>query len=209
VERGRLVHHRLVRDAAPSSGLAEALGLDRGSLKKILVGLLVLLMVTGALGFLLRAPLATFSLAMVERFGLPGLFTGVMVIDAWVLPPLTHEPLLLFAYAGGVDPWQVFAIASAASVCAGPLGYLLGRLFGRIERVQGRLNKTALQALMRERGAVVVAAAAITPIPFAVTTWLAGAVQTPFVPFLLACLVRVLKVAVYFGLIVAGWSISG
>ncbi len=202
------MHHRPVSDTAPSPGLAASLGLDRRSLKKILVGLIVLLLATGALGFILREPLARFSLAMVERFGLPGLFVGVMVVDSWVLPPLTHEPLLLFAYAGGVGPWVVFGVASVASVCAGPLGYVLGRLLGRVQRVRDKLDKSALQTLMRDKGALVVAAAAITPIPFAVTTWLAGALKTPFVPFVIACLVRVLKVAVYFGLIVAGWSIS-
>lgn len=197
-----------MNDTARTPGLAASLGLDRSSLKKILIGLLVLLLVTGALGFILREPLARFSLAMVDRFGLPGLFAGVMVVDAWVLPPLTHEPLLLFAYAGGVDAWLVFLVGSVASVCAGPLGYTLGRIFGRLERVRAKLDQSALQTLMQEKGAIVVAAAAITPIPFAVTTWLAGALKTPFVPFLAACLVRFLKVAVYFGLIVAGWSVS-
>jgi membrane protein YqaA with SNARE-associated domain len=186
----------------------EDLGLDGRSMRRLGIGLLVLLLVTGVLGFVLRNPLTDLAHWFVGELGLYGLFVGVLFTDSWIAPPLTHEPLLLFAHAGGVSFATIWVCASAASVLAGPLGYVLGALLSRVSVVHDKLAGSSIESVMRRRGAVVVAAAAITPIPFAVTTWLAGAVGVAPLPFFAACFVRVAKVALYLSLIVLGWGAS-
>jgi membrane protein YqaA with SNARE-associated domain len=184
----------------------EELGLDARSLRRLWMGLLILLVGTAAAGYVLRAPLTSIADWFVDELGLWGLFTGILLTDSWVAPPMTHEPLLLFALAGGVPFVVIWACASAASVLAGPLGYVLGSLLVRAPFVRRRLSGSSVESVMRRRGAVVVAAAAITPIPFALTTWLAGAIGIPFGTFFAACLVRIVKVALYLGLITLGWG---
>lgn len=186
------------------------LGLDRRSLVRLSLGLLTLLVVTAALGLLLRHPLSDLSRWFHGSFGLAGLFVGVLFTDTWVAPPLTHEPLLFFAHAAGESFVTIWAVAGTASVVAGPLGYAAGRLLGRFDAVHDLLARSqGLRPLMERRGAAVVAAAAITPIPFAVSTWLAGVVGIPFGSFFAACLVRLVKVGFYLGLIVLGWAAAG
>lgn len=173
------------------------------------VGLVVLILVAGLLGYLFRVPLTQVSAYCVDRFGLVGLFVGVVFTDSWILPPLTHEPLLFFGHAGGLSYAQIFLVAGAASHFSGLVGYSAGALLGRRPAVLQRLEKSGVAPLMARRGAVAVALAAITPIPFAASTWTAGAVGMRLGPFVLACAVRWLKVAVYLTLIVAGWSGAG
>lgn len=195
--------------AVPSaSSWSAELGLDPRSLRRIVVGLVLLLVVSAGLGYLVRAPLTEAAQWFVDELGMLGLFFGVLLVDSWVLPPLTHEPLLFFAYAGGVSYLDVWACAGLASTLAGPVGYLFGRLFGRRGPVARRLQGSGLEALMHRRGAWVVAAGALTPIPFSVTTWLAGAAGMPVLPFLAASMVRFLKVAIYLGLIALGWAVT-
>lgn len=185
----------------------EELGLDGRSLGRLAFGLVLLLGVSALAAILLREPLTTLAAWFMREMGLLGLFVGVVCTDIWVAPPLTHEPLLFFAHAGGVPFVEIWGVASAASVVAGPIGYLAGALLGRLPFVDRRLNGSGVEKVMARRGAIVVAAAAITPIPFAMTTWLAGAVGVRPLPFFAACLVRVIKVALYLGLIALGWGV--
>jgi membrane protein YqaA with SNARE-associated domain len=186
---------------------AAELALDARSVRNLMLGLVALVLIVAALSWALRDPLTQMSAWFVEELGLWGLFGGILFTDCWIAPPLSHEPLLFFAHAGGIPFVKIWAAASTASVIAGPLGYGLGTVFGRVRFVQRRLRGSGVESLMRRRGATVVAAAAITPIPFAMSTWLAGALGLPFGRFLAACFVRVLKVALYLGLIVFGWAV--
>jgi len=197
---------QVITDEPAAEGWRAELGMDPQSLRRLLAGLVILLAGSAGAGWVLRAPLTAAADWFVRELGVWGLFGGILFTDSWVAPPLTHEPLLLFAHAGGISFVTIWAYASTASVLAGPIGYALGALLGRVPAVDRRLRGSGVERVMKRRGATVVAAAAITPIPFAFSTWLAGANGVPFLSFIAACLVRIIKVALYLFLITLGWG---
>jgi membrane protein YqaA with SNARE-associated domain len=176
----------------------------RTLLWRLVAGLLTLLVVLVVAGLLVREPVEALASWFVREGGLVGLFVAVTVIDSL---PLTHEPVLLLAWSGGLGFWQVWLAASLGSVSAGIVGWTLGGLLGRFAVVKRVFVRYRIAEVFERWGGLAVAVAALTPVPYAVTTWAAGAARVPFLPLLLGCLVRFLKVLIYLSLIVAGWSL--
>lgn len=170
------------------------------------VGLLTLFAGVAALGFLLREPLEWLAAWFVGNLGLPGVVLAVTIVDTL---PLTHEPVLLLAWSGGIPFWHIWAAASAGSVAAGVIGWFLGRALGGRPTVQRFFERYRLSSFLDRYGAWAVAVAALTPFPYAVATWAAGAARVPLVLVFAGSLVRLLKVWIYLSLIVLGWSAGG
>lgn len=183
---------------------------NRGLLLRGFAGLAGLLVVAGVLGLLLREPITALAQAFMTRWGLPGLFVGVLITDT-SLVPATNEPLLLLAYGGGASAWEVFVVASSASTLAGPVGWTLGRTLSAVTNLEGWLRRRHGRMVeLLERNAVrALILAALTPIPFALATWTAGALRFSFWTVCACSLFRVLKTAVYLSLIVGGWALGG
>lgn len=171
---------------------------------RLLGGLLMLLAGLVLAGLLVREPVEALAAWFVREGGLGGLFLAVTVVDSL---PLTHEPVLLLAWSGGLGFWPVWLAASLGSVAAGIVGWTLGGLLGRLDAVKRVFARYRIAEVFEKYGGAAVAVAALTPVPYAVTTWAAGAARVPFVPLFLGCLVRFLKVLIYLSLIVAGWSL--
>ncbi|MCB9679951.1 MAG: VTT domain-containing protein [Alphaproteobacteria bacterium] len=169
------------------------------------IGLVVVVGIVGALAWFLRDPLTAVSQTFVARFGLKGVFTGVLLTDTFAL---THEPLLLAAHAGGLAFWPVFATASVASVTAGPVGWLLGAILGRAAFVQRMFARYRIDSFLHRYGVWAIAVAAITPFPYSVATWASGAAGVSFKTVMLGSLFRVPKVLFYFLLIVGSWGLG-
>ena len=182
---------------------------DRSLLIRSLAGLLGLAAVVVAAGVWLRAPIEAMAEVFIGRGGLPGLFAAVVFTDASPIP-MTHEPVLLLAVAQGIDPTIIGAVASAASVAAGPVGWTGGRILGRsrwaVAWSSGR--GAEMVAFLGRWGATGVAIAALLPIPYALATWTAGLVGVPFGRLLAASLLRIPKTWFYLGLVVAGWRLG-
>lgn len=170
------------------------------------VGLLTLFAAVAALGFVLRGPLEQMAAWFVHHLGLTGVVLAVTVVDTL---PLTHEPVLLLALAGGIPFASIWAAASLGSVLAGMVGWGLGRLLGHRPEVQRFFARYRLADFLDRYGAWAVAVAALTPFPYAVATWSAGAAGVPWLQVFLGSLVRILKVWIYLSLIVLGWSAGG
>jgi len=175
---------------------------------KFAVSLLLLMAVAGLLAYFFKDPLTQASKWFMDQFGMWGMVGGIFFTDTWILPPLTHEPLLFFAHASGKSFVHILMVAGTASTVAGVIGYGLGMVAGNSKRVQQFLTKSGVEHLLSKRPFTIVALAAITPLPFAPTTWTAGALRIPFVPFLGGCFARFVKVALYLWLIVQGWSLA-
>lgn len=178
----------------------------RTLLWRLALGLFMLLLVVGALGVLFRDPVERVAEWFVAEFGLLGIFLVVTVVDAL---PLTHEPILLLGYSGGLGFWQVWAAASAGSVMSGVLAWSLGGWLSRFEIVQRQLARYRIDVFLRRYGGWAVAVAAITPFPYSVATWASGAARMPFLPLFLGALARLPKVLIYLSLIALGWSTGG
>lgn len=190
-------------EAPPLSSIFE-----RALLLRLLGGICVLVVAIAVLGFVFRGPLTNLASVFVAKAGLVGVFFGMLAIDAYAFPPLAHEPILFFAHAGGLEFWSISCVGGLASFLAGPLGYVIGRSLGRVSWVARMLDRTGIAVLMKHHGAWVVALAAVSPIPFSASTYAAGALRIPFWPFVLACALRIPKVAVYVAVIAFGWSMS-
>ena len=180
--------------ATPAPPAEDALAMNV-LIRRLVVGFVLLLAGVLLVYSLASEPLAVVSRAFVDRFGLLGVFVGCMLIDA--TPGLTHEPVLLFALEGGLGYGLVFAAAGSGSTLAGLVGYGMGRLLGRNSRVQGMLDRYRLRAFLNRYGVRAVAVAALTPFPFAIATWGAGASGVGLRTVFLGSLFRFPKVFIY------------
>jgi len=146
------------------------------------------------------------SRELMRLFGLPGLFICVFLADG--LPqPFSYLPLIFFAVKGsspGAKP-VVFAVCASASYTAALIGYGMGWQLRRLplgSAAFGRLSAKYpfVPDLMSRRGAVAVAVVAALPIPLAAATWTAGSFRVRFPTFMVACLMRLPKVALFVAL---------
>jgi membrane protein YqaA with SNARE-associated domain len=89
------------------------------------------------------------------------------------------------------------------SYAAGVLGYFIGKFFSKTaiyKRMSDRYLKQYENQLKRFGGYLVLVGA-VTPVPFSATCMLAGSVNYPIKSFLLICITRILRFAVY------GWMV--
>ena len=102
---------------------------------------------------------------------------------------------------------RIGVAASLGSLAAAASGYALGWLVGRagLRRVLSEERREQVRGLLSRYGFWGVALAALTPLPFAICTWTAGALRMRVLPFALACLFRVPKVAFYLWLMHQAW----
>lgn len=168
-------------------------------------GIAAAVAVVALLAAWLQEPLQEISTLFVAEFGLLGVFVGVLFVDTF---HLTHEPVLLAAYVGGVPFWTIVGVASVASILAGPLGWLIGRRLGRVPRVAAFLAEHRLDAFLRRYGLAAVAIAALTPIPYAATTWAAGAARVSFRDTVIGCTLRFPKVLFWLWVVSTSWDIG-
>ncbi len=182
---------------------------DAALLRRALGGLVLILVVAGVAGVVLREPITAVAEVFIGRFGLAGLFAGVLFTDASPFP-LTHEPVLLLGVAMGIPWWKLAFVGSLASVTAGPVGYCGGLLLRTRSGAATWLDRRApgMLAFLQEWGATGVAIAALLPIPFALATWTAGLTGVPFPKLLVASLLRIPKTCFYLTLIIQGWALG-
>ncbi|MEE2751503.1 MAG: VTT domain-containing protein [Myxococcota bacterium] len=173
-------------------------------------GLVGFLVVVVALTKTLREPLELAGAYMVQELGVVGLCSSVLFVDA-IPTPLSFVPLMLLAAQGGMPLSLVYWTCAAASICAGMVGYFIGRVIGMPEWLDRFITRRhpGGKDWLKRYGAVGVVIVGILPLPFAIGTWTAGAMKVPAHQVALACLIRIPKTAIYFGLIVSGLQIGG
>ena len=109
-----------------------------------------------------------------------------------VIFPVPPDPLLMAV--GLANPpsaiWMA-AMVTAASVCGAYAGHVLGKRVGRplLYKIAPKDKVARAESLFVRYGAWAVLVAAFTPIPYKVFTVLAGILDLPLKPFLLASLI--------------------
>ena len=183
---------------------------DAGELRRLVakfaLGFGVLFGGVWVLLYFFQAEVQVWSRWFVEQFGGPGVAIGFFIPDAFTLP-LPNDAFTVLGRLGGMDFWEVVAWGSLGSIVGGSLGWAIGYwLISRLPPLQRYFERTGKVVLERvqRRGMMALAAAALTPIPYSITCWAAGAVQMPFWRFFLVSLLRIVRVAMYLWLIEMG-----
>lgn len=159
-----------------------------------------------ALGYWLREPLLATGRVFVDNLGGPGVAVGYLLPDAFTIP-LPNDAVGMFGLAGGLPFWAVVAWGTVGSIAGGSLGWLVGRRLRHVGFVSAFLERRGakMEALVRRYGAQGVAVAALTPLPYSLSAWAAGAVHMPFRTFFAVSLLRVIRVAGALYLVELGW----
>jgi membrane protein YqaA with SNARE-associated domain len=179
----------------------------RALLVRLLVGLSLLFALAAGLGLVFREPLLGVARWFVDSFGGPGIAVGYFVPDAFTVP-LPNDAFTMFGRLGGLSFPVVVAWGTLGSLAGGSTGYWLARLLaGRSHRLRAAIERRSGDLLRKVHGAssVVLAAAALTPIPYSIACWACGVVRMPFSTFLAVSSLRVFRVAGYLWLIEAGF----
>lgn len=174
------------------------------------LALVLLTAAVAALGAWLHDPLVRVGTTFVHHLGGPGVAVGFAVPDAFTVP-VPNDTFLALAHAGGMPFWSIVGWATLGSLVGGSTGWALGRGLRRTRWLTGffRGRGAGLDRALRRRGAVVVAIAAVTPLPYSVSAWAAGSTEMPLSVFLAVSSLRVFRVAgalwlVQLGLLAAG-----
>ena len=169
-----------------------------------------LFVVIGALGLWLREPLLALGEGFVREFGGLGVAVGFAIPDAFTVP-VPNDTFLALGHAGGMSDLSLIVFGTLGSVGGGSIGWLLGRRLGRWPRVRRWLDGrgAALQRALARHGVKVVAVAAVTPLPYSLSAWAAGAVAMPYRVFAAVSLLRVVRVVMSLYLIQLGLLATG
>ncbi|MCW5910298.1 MAG: VTT domain-containing protein [Cyclobacteriaceae bacterium] len=119
-----------------------------------------------------------------------------------ILPPEIF--MLIWQTKGVVSEYVTnLTILIVISYGAGVAGYFLGRYFSRARAFKGIYDKylRPLEGSLKKYGGLLVVVGAVTPVPYSATCMLAGSVNFPLKTFLLLCITRVIRFAVY------GWMV--
>ena len=106
--------------------------------------------------------------------------------------PIPPDPLLIaVGVASPSSAIWIAALVTLASVAGASVGHFLGKRVGRplLYRLVSESKVSRAEALFNRYGAWAILVAAFTPIPYKVFTILAGIMDLPIRPFLLASLI--------------------
>ncbi len=133
------------------------------------------------------------------------LLLGIFTVSEVVFGIIPPELFMLIWQSKGILSEYVVNLTylTMISYAAGVLGYYIGRYFSKTSLYQ-RINDRYLKQYDRQLkkfGIYIVLVGAVTPVPFSATCMLAGSVNLPIRDFLLICISRILRFAVY------GWMV--
>jgi membrane protein YqaA with SNARE-associated domain len=198
------MNHQVAETAAEPVDGAESpppLDVRRLALQVIGVGVGFMMLIVG-LGAAFWDPLHALSETFVTHLGGPGIFLGFFIPDGFSVP-MPVDAFTTFGLLGGIPFWEVVAWAASGSLLGGIVGYHVGGWLRRFQWFKRFYGKRAeeMDALVASYGAVALAATALTPLPYSLGCWAAGALKMPMPQFLLVSLLRIPRVAGYLALI--------
>lgn len=169
-------------------------------------GLAVLVAVVAGLGLFVREPLLAAASDFVATAGLPGIFLCCFVLDS--IPGVGAQPILFLAYAGGIGVLPLFVLGGSSGVCAGVLGWAVGRALRRWDSPRRWLHRSGLGPMLVRHRWRAVFTAAILPFPYVLTTIAAGTAGVSLAQTVAGALGRYVKAALNLVLVAGGWSLG-
>lgn len=127
-----------------------------------------------------------------------GLFSLVALND-FIVTPVSPDILIFLISQKSPGSYMLVAALGTASVLGGASAWLCGRfLENKFKAV--RLEKFIAEnhVLINKYGVWIVALGALTPVPYSLTCWAAGALKMDFPKFFLMILLRIPRFMLYF-----------
>ncbi|GEM_PF-654076 len=159
------------------------------------------------LAYFFRETLLSLSAWFVDSFGGPGIAVGFFIPDAFTIP-LPNDMFSFFGVMGGIGFLEVVFWGSLGSLLGGSTGWMIGRwcISDRpvLRRFIERKGGDEIERQLQRHGAVFLAIAAITPLPYSVVCWAAGASKMPYRRFIAISLLRIPRVSFYLWLLQIG-----
>ena len=120
-----------------------------------------------------------------------------------ILPPELFMLIWISSKVTLIDYCISLTYLTLISYAAGVLGYFIGKYFSKtlIYKRMGEKYMKPYEGQLKRFGGYLVFVGAVTPVPFSATCMLAGSINYPFNTFLLICINRILRFAVY------GWMV--
>ncbi len=172
--------------------------------RKIWTSVILFLALVTAVGFsghFLREEMTALANGVNHHLGFAGL-AAVLFISETVVSPFPPDLILWVVATSDLSrDWPfLVGILATLSTLGGHLGWLLGSHVGgtRAARlVLGRYRRRSVR-IMRRFGLWAIVLAALTPVPWSVTSWTAGILRMPWRLFLLGSLVRFPRIVIYY-----------
>jgi len=185
-------------------------------LRRVLIGAVLGMMgftlFAALLGWLFREPLLEVGRWFVANFGGPGIAIGFFFPDAFTIP-VPNDAFTAFGLWGGMPFGRVVFWGSLGSLIGGSTGWAIGRyLLVRSKRLQAFIERRGgdeIRGQLVRGGRWFVVVAALTPVPYSVTCWAAGATEMKYWEFLAISLLRIPRVAGILWLIAQGFVSVG
>jgi membrane protein YqaA with SNARE-associated domain len=190
--------------AAPAPAPPPELDIRR-IVRLTLISVLLLMVALGIVAYAFAEPLKALSVDFVDTLRGPGVALGFLLPDGFTIP-LPNDAFTVLGLAGGMGFWEVVAWGFLGSIAGGCIGFTIGRLLQRTRWFSAVMvtRGAEVQGLVDRYGAIALAIAALTPIPYSLACWACGAGGMAFWRFLLVSQLRIFRVAGYLYLIDAG-----
>lgn len=178
----------------------------RGLIIRFTVGVIGLLGAFAVLGVLIREPLERVAEAWVAATGLAGMFVAIGVLDS-VPTPIPPDLFTGFAYMGKLPFWHIAGVASAASMTGGSAAWLVAHRFRTTDWFKRFIHGRGARpyALVKRYGTIALVLGAVSPLPFSLTCYAAGALGMSYRRFFSVAMLRAPRIVFYLALIRLGW----
>lgn len=137
----------------------------------------------------------------------PGILYGVYTLSEIIFGILPPELFMMIWVLDAIDVTGFIinlSILTVISYGAGVLGYYIGKNFSKTKFYNLRIREKYLkqyEGKLKKFGGYLVFVGAVTPVPFSAMCMLAGSVNMNLRAFLIICISRVLRFAIY------GWMV--
>ncbi|MBS3963513.1 MAG: VTT domain-containing protein [Methylomonas sp.] len=176
------------------------------NLVKTLIGLLLLMVLMAALGYGFEDPMYQATHWVIERIGFVGLCLIMFVTDTLITPFSPDILLVMVAHSDLAAYWQFYVpILGLVSVMAGLAGWCIGRWLANFDRVRSLIDSLAdeQRRFLQDYGFWAIALAAVTPLPYSLVCWAAGAMPIRWTTVLTASLLFRIPRMIIFYLVIA------
>jgi membrane protein YqaA with SNARE-associated domain len=180
-----------------------------GMILRALAGFGLLLLVVFGIATAFRSELESLARGFIDRFGVVGMAIGTLLADGFHFP-VPPQFYMLIAIASGFPPKLALTAVCIGSLIGGAAGYTLARRVAHFPRVARWLERSsrAARQLFERYGYWTVLIASLTPFPYSMWCYLAGAYKLPLRVFAVLALFRMPRLVVFWYLIRFGWFLG-